>query len=158
MEYIEPSYPVTLPTQSPTAPAIVDAGSGSGDSNGIEVVPENIQPTTTTIEAVTSQADSSVKVTPVTTNQPMPTTVDPTVPTTVTCSKLRGDLLSVNNYLVMFQHDLPSPRMNELYALLKSIKEVDLSFDMNEMKPIFRGPVKGFYYNGLRREAIMMVR
>ena len=156
MEYIEPSYPVTLPTQSPTAPAT--EVTGSGDSPDIEVVPHNIQPTTTTGGVVTSQTDSSVKVTPVTTNQPMPTTVDQTVPTIVTCRKLRGDLLPINNYLVMFQHDLPSLRMNELYDLLNCIKKVDDNFDTNKMKPIFRGPVKGFYYNGLNREAIMKVR
>ena len=156
MEYIEPSYPITIPTQSPTAPATEAIGSGDSPSNG--VVPDIIQPSTTTGGVVTSQTDSSVEVTSVTTNQPTPTVVAEDVPTTVTCSKLRGDLLPVNNYLVMFQHDIPAPRMKDLSDLLKCIKEVDDNFNMNEMKPIFRGPVKGFYYNGLNREAIMKVR
>lgn len=152
MEYIEPSYPVTLPTQSPTAPAT--EAMGSGDSSSSEVVPDIIQPSTTTGGIVTSQIDSSVGVIPETTNQPIPTAV----PTTVTCNKLHGDLLPVNNYLVMFQYNLPELRIKELYDLLKCIKEVDDKFDTSEMKPIFRGPVKGFYYNGLNREAIMKVR
>ena len=153
MEYIEPSYPVTLPTRSPPTESATEA-IGSGDSSVSEVIPDIIQPTTITGGVITSQIDSSVEVIPQTTNQPMATSV----PTTVTCNKLRGDLLPVNNYLVMFQHDLPAPRMNDLYDLLRCIKEVDDKFNMNEMKPIFRGPVKGFYYNGLNREAIMKVR
>ena len=154
MEYIEPSYPVTLPTQPPTTPATEELGSGG--SPGTEIVPENIQPTTTTTTggAETSQIESSGEMTmevgPVTTNQP--------ATTTTTCSKLRGDLLPVNNYLIMFQHDLPAPRMNEVYDLLDSVKEVDDNFDPTKMKVIFRGPVKGFYYNGLNKEAIMKVR
>ena len=156
MDYIEPVGRVTLPTQPPTTPT---EEIGSGASPGTEVVPENVQPTTTTTGgAETSQVDGSgdmTEVVPVATSYP---TVDPTAPTTVTCTKLRGDLLPVNDYLIMFQHDLPAPRMNELYNLLESIKKVDENFDNSKMKVIFRGPVKGFYYNGLNREAIMKVR
>ena len=157
MEYIEPSYRVTLPTQPPTTPTTEEIGSGA--SPGTETVPDNIQPTTTTTgEAETSQVDGSGEITevvPVTTTH---STDVPTVPTTMTCTKLRGDLLTVNDYLIMFQHDLPPPRMNELYDLLKCIKKVDENFDQSKMKVIFRGPVKGFYYSGLNREAIMKVR
>lgn len=158
MEYVEPSYRVTLPTQPPTTPTTEETGSGA--SPGTEVVPENVQPTTTTITGgvETSQVDGSgdmTEVVPATTSNPA---VNPTSITTVTCTKLRGDLLPVNDYLVMFQHDLPAPRMNELYNLLESLKKVDENFDNSKMKVIFRGPVKGFYYNGLNREAIMMVR
>lgn len=146
VEYIEPSYPVTLPTQPSTPTTIDDAG--SGDSSGTEIVPDNIQPTTTTNGATASQTDSSGKSTIEVT----------TTPTTITCSKLRGELLPVNNYLIMFQRDLPHPRINELYDLLKSVKEADEQFDLNKMKVISRGAVKGFYYDGLNKETVMMVR
>lgn len=156
MEYIEPSYPVTLPTQSPTTPTTEDGG--SGDSPSSEIVPDNIQPTSTT---VTSQTDDSGKIStevvPVTTNLLTPTVELITPTTTVTCNKLRGKFLPSSKYLIMFQYNLPPPRMNELYNLLKSIGEVDNNFDLNEMKPVFQGPIKGFYYNGLNKEAIMKV-
>ena len=152
MEYIEPSYVITLPTQPPTVP--ITEAIGSGESPGTEVFPVSIQPTATTGGSVTSHIYSSVKIAPVATNQVVPTTA----PTKVRCSKLRGDLLPVNNYLVMFQPHLPQLRLHELLRLLRSITEVDENFDMKRMKPTFRGPAKGFYYNGLNREAIMKVK
>ena len=152
MEYIEPSYNVTIATKPTIAPITEDTG--SGESAGTEVVPENILPSTTTGGSVTSQIYSSVKIAPVTTSQLVATTT----PTTVTCSKLHGNLQPVNNYLIMFQPYLPLARQNELHILVGSIRKVDESFDSKKIKPIFRGPARGFYYNGLNREAIMMVR
>jgi len=152
VEYIEPSYPITLPTQPPTTPTTDDAGSGGSPST--EVVPDMVQPTSTTDGIVTPQAEGSgeisTEVVPVTTNLPTPT-VESTTPTTVvTCNKMRGKISPSSNCLIMFQYDLPPPRMNELYDLLSN-------FDSNKIKPIFRGAVKGFYYVGLNKEAIMKV-
>lgn len=158
VEYIEPVYPVTLPTTPPTS---TTNDSGSGGSPETEIVSTHIQPTSTIVSDATSQVDSVGKVTvdvaSETTIQPTPT-LNPTSTPEVTCRKLHGELLSVNNYRVMFEYDLPAPRVNDLYHLLESVKEVDKNFDLNKMKPFFKGPVKGFDYYGLNKNAIMMVR
>lgn len=125
VEYIEPAYPVTLPTQPSTTPPTEEIGSG-----GSEIVPDNIQPTTTTTDGTGTQP-----------------TVAPA------CSKLRGDLLPVNNYLIMFQPNLPPAKLNDLHDLLDIVKGVDKTFDIKKIRVIFQGPVKGFYYNGLSKEA-----
>lgn len=121
---------MTLPTQPSTTPPTEEIGSG-----GSEIIPDNIQPTTTTTTDGTG--------------------TQPTV--TPACSKLRGDLLPVNNYLIMFQPNLPPAKMNDLHDLLDIVKEVDKTFDIKKIRVIFQGPVKGFYYDGLNKEAILKV-
>ena len=176
MDYIEPSYAITLPTTQPTTatpstPVTEDDGSGSPSTDG-SVTPITTDSTsqpvstvrvgTTVTDGTTEEYGSGTTITPVTTDPPTTTTTTAPVTTDVTppvkCGKMRGGaLLKTNDYLIMFQYNIPAPRMNELYELLTSIQALDNTFKLNKMKTIFKGPVKGFYYDGLGELAVTMV-
>jgi len=102
---------------------------------------------------------SGATVTPETTNPPITATTTVPVKPLVKCGKIRGGaLLKLNDYLIMFQYDIPAPQMNKLYTLLKLVQTLDSTFHMDKMRTIFRGPVKGFYYDGLGELAVITVR
>ncbi|XP_065911090.1 uncharacterized protein [Dysidea avara] len=178
VDYIEPSYAITLPTTQPTTATpstpVTDDGSGSPSTDGSTTVVTPIttdstsQPVstvrvgTTVTDGTTEEYGSGTTITPVTTDPPTTTTTTAPVTTDVTppvkCGKMRGGaLLKTNDYLIMFQYNIPAPRMNELYELLTSIQALDNTFKLNKMKTIFKGPIKGFYYDGLGELAVTML-
>ena len=124
--------------------SLIPITDNSEDGSGTLVTPETTNPPTT--------------VTTVTTNPPTTATTTAPVTPSVKCGKMRGGaLLKLNDYLIMFQYDIPPPQMNKLYALLKLIQTLDSTFHEDKMRVIFRGPIKGFYYDGLGELAVMKV-
>jgi len=148
VDYIEPSYIVTVST---TPPATIE------DDSPVTTVVTPITTDSSSVGTATTtdsiaEDGSGATVTPEITNPP-------TVTPPVKCGKIRGGaLLKHNNYLIMFRYDIPAPQMNRLYALLKLLQTLDSTFHMDKMKNIFDGPVKGFYYDGLGELAVMKVR
>ena len=164
VDYIEPSYVITLPTTQPTTvtsriPVTEDDGSGTPvtTDNGV-IIPITTggitkPKTTTTVTPVTT--DPPTTTTTTTTSAPVTTDVTPPVK----CNKMRGgSLLKTNDYLVMFQYELPEIRVEEIYILLKSIQTLDSTFSWSKIKEFFDIKIKGFYYDGLSELAAMMVR
>jgi len=121
--------------------SLIPLTDNSEDGSGTLVTPETTtQPTT------------------VTTNPPTTATTNAPVTPSVKCGKMRGGaLLKLNDYLIMFQYDIPPPQMNKLYTLLNLIQTLDSTFHLDKMRVIFRGPIKGFYYDGLGELAVMKV-
>lgn len=160
--YIEPNYPVTIQPTDPdkTTTATTDEN-GSGGPTTITVVPDGSSPSTKTVttdarvDDLGSGLGSGATVYPSTTDPP--TTIPPIA---TTCTKLRGgELLPSNNYLIMFyyiENSLGNAR-ESLYNLIDSIKKVDPNFDMSKVKPFDKGNRRGFYYDGLSKQAVMKV-
>ena len=140
VDYLEPNMPISPPptpvdepdpdtTEGPTT----DGGSGSSKI----VVP------TSSIVMPDIEEDSSGS------------GMDVVLPT---CTKLYGELLPFNNYLVMFNHNSLDVNMQNLYELMRKVKKVDPKFDTTKIKPLVQGSKRGFYYNGLSKDAVMKVR
>lgn len=133
------------------------------------VVTDEPDPATTDGPATDSGSGSSVTVTP-TSSIVMPDVEDDSssgsgmitvVPATAapsTCSKLRGELLPVNNYLVMLNYNSLNLNMDKAYELMENVKKVDPNFDTSKIKPLVQGSKRGFYYNGLSKDVVMKVR
>ena len=143
VDNLEPNYGITVPPTpinepDPEGPA-TDGSSGSS----------NIVVPTSSIVLLFDEDDSSGSgngiVLPVTASPP-------------TCTKLYGELLPVNNYLVMFSYNSPDVNMENLYKLMQDVKKVDPNFDTKKIKPMLQGSKRGFYYNGLSQCAVMKVR
>lgn len=163
MEYIEPSYPITLPTEPTTATATTPSTYVTEEDDD-DATTQPIGTTTDDGDHYSSgdyysSGDHETGITPQTTGTTptMPTTTEVVSPSEQ-CDKIRGGVLAkFNDYFVMFQYDIPPPRMNDLYNLLKLIESLDKSFSMLKMTPFFKGPEKGFYYNQLGKQAVMKV-
>ena len=76
-----------------------------------------------------------------------------------TCTKLLcGELLPVNNYLVMINFTFLKCNIDSAHKLEEDVKMIDLNFDTSKIRPIVQGSKRGFYYNGLSKDAVMKVR
>lgn len=129
VEYVEAKYTHTTPIVSSGEP---DDGSGSVTSTSTPVMP------------IIDDDDSSGS------------GMNPVSPAPSTCSKLRGELLPVNNYLIKFVYNsVGLNNMDGVYKLMESVKKADPSFDTHKIKPLVKGSKKGFYYNGLSKDAVM---
>ena len=152
VDYIEPNGRVTLPPTSTQTPVPTDdfesSGFGSGDDSSNVVVPDVTNPpstpsTTTTLVVPDLEVGSGS---------------DPSAVTPTTCTKVHGDILPTNNYLIIFQTNSLQFNMENLYKLLHIVKNAVPSFDTSKGKAVNLGSQKGFSYNGLSKEAVIMVR
>lgn len=128
VDHIEPNYPPPVTTDDSTPTETTTTTTTTDDSNSTG---------SPVVLKLTSEAPS----------------------TNTTCTKLRGgDLLLVNNYLIMLQSNSLALNNDSLYALMNDVKDVDSNFNISEIKPVEHGLMKGFYYHGLSKDAVMMVR